>query len=111
MLKFATNETDMVPIPSGSMYGDLQSLTTIQGQNSYPPSEKAFGCHYIRKYQNGTNVVYYDPSYGVTYNDTNDFQLKAVDGYANDYGLFTNGYRYISTKQVTNICEISFTDQ
>lgn len=103
-LQFATNTFDMVPVPTNSVYGDITSLSTLEGQNTYPPSEKAFGCHYILLYNN----IYYDPSYGVTYNGTNDFQTKAVDGYVIDGGM-TDGYWYSKTKQVpTNACEIVF---
>ncbi len=105
-LQFATNDVDMVPVPPGSVYGDLTSLSTLEGQHSSPPSEKVFGGHYILKY----NGLYYDPSYGVTYASTNDFQANAVDGYANDLGDSTTNYVIFRAKQVSITCEISFTE-
>lgn len=76
----------------GPQYGDLVSKNTLAGQNSRPPSEKMFGSHYIVKVlppdPSQPPVVpldedqYFDPSYGVTYKNQDDFEDKAVDGYA-----------------------------
>ncbi|MGA2605008.1 MAG: hypothetical protein ABSG14_12340 [Verrucomicrobiia bacterium] len=76
-LQFATPNMDMVPIPSGNVYGDLTSLTGTSGQNSTTPAEKVFNLHFIVC----CNGTYYDPSYGVTYEDAADFESKAVTGY------------------------------
>jgi DNA-binding beta-propeller fold protein YncE len=72
---------EMVPLSLVS--GDLTSLSTLNGQNSAPPSEKLFGSHYIVKAPAGLNVggPYFDPSYGVTYQNNCDFETKAVAFY------------------------------
>jgi hypothetical protein len=67
----------MVPAPPGRVYGDFTKLDTLPGQNTHPPSEEWFLLHFIVKY----GQLYYDPSYGATYTDTNDFEAKAVEGY------------------------------
>lgn len=103
-LQFATNgpPADMVPRPSGDIYGDLTSLTTIEGQNTAPPSEKVFGNHRMLRY----NGVYYDPSYGVTHVSINSFVDVAVDGYA----YYQNGDPttnfIIRTKSASGVYEI-----
>jgi hypothetical protein len=52
-------------------------------QNSPQPSESVFDLHFIAEYDDsGGTPVYYDPSYGVIYWDTNDFEDTAVAGYA-----------------------------
>src|SRR5262249_14380148 len=82
----AVNNGDlMVPAQSGGMYGDLTSLATLAGQNTMPPSEKLFGNHKIVNVD--TSLVspgigpYFDPSYGVSYASSADFETKAIDGY------------------------------
>jgi hypothetical protein len=69
------------PGSSSNQYGDLVSLPTLPGQHTTPPNEKVFGSHYIVSLSPGVGP-YYDPSYGVTYNDPADFQTKAIWGYA-----------------------------
>jgi hypothetical protein len=76
-LQFITNNVDMGPRPTGDVYGDLASLTTISGQNTTPPSEKVFGNHRMVRY----GGVYYDPSYGVTHATISNLVESAVDGY------------------------------
>jgi hypothetical protein len=78
----APQPAGMVPAPTGRQYADLTKSATLSGQNTTPPSEEFFGCHFIVKY----NGVYYDPSYGVTYSDANDFENKSVEGYAEPVG-------------------------
>ena len=75
----------LTPYANGSSWttafgctGDLINDNGISGQNSATPAEKLFGRHFIQKY----NGIYYDPSYGVTYSSTADFQTKAVNGFA-----------------------------
>jgi len=73
-----------------SHYGDLESQSGIAGQNSLNPSEKVFDFHFIVKvpHFSGLKEMYYDPSYGVTYNGDDklsaakDFEEKVVAGYA-----------------------------
>jgi hypothetical protein len=67
---------EMVPLPAGG-FGDLTSDDTKPGQNSSPPSEKAFTEHEFLKYDG----KYYDPSYGVKYDDEPNFISKAVAGW------------------------------
>jgi hypothetical protein len=74
----------MVPAPAGSVYGDLTKQATLIGQNTAPPSEEWFIRHFFVKYGGS----YYDPSYGGTYSDENDFEDQAVEGYVvPDVGL------------------------
>ena len=83
----------MCPPPSGGIYGHCVNLTKILGQNSLPlaPSEKGFGNHQFLSYTNaGNQTKYYDPSYGVTYNNPADFMFKAVEGYAEN-GVVISG--------------------
>jgi hypothetical protein len=80
-LRFATNVVDMVPVPPGSVYGDLTSLSTLFGQNTSPPAEKVFNKHWIVKY----GSTYYDPSYGITHTGEDDFETNAVEGYARKF--------------------------
>ncbi|MCU1244461.1 MAG: hypothetical protein JWN02_371, partial [Acidobacteria bacterium] len=72
-----------VPHQPGT-YGDLVSLPGIPGQNSSTPGRKLFDNHVIlRSKINGVvSSTYFDPSYGRTYLSENDFESKAVDGYA-----------------------------
>lgn len=77
----------MVPKQPGDQYGDLKNLTTLKGQNSAPPSEKDFGSHYIVKVTVNPPMLYYDPSYGVTYAGADktaasaSFEANAVEGF------------------------------
>jgi hypothetical protein len=73
----------MVPKQANDTYGDLTSLSTLAGQNSSPPAEKFFGSHYIVQVDlTGVTPSFYDPSYGVTYSGPDDFEDKAIVGYA-----------------------------
>jgi hypothetical protein len=74
----------MVPLPSGSVFGDLTSDAGLPGPNSATPSEKFFARHFIVKAPSGLSVggPYFDPSYGVTYSDACAFESQAVAGYA-----------------------------
>ena len=107
-LQFAGDNFDMMPMPQGGLYGDLTSLSTIEGQNTSPPSEKVFGNHRIMKF----GALYYDPSYGQTFTDTNHFVDSAIDGYAIEHPSdnppgYTN--HIIRVKQATGVYEIQFT--
>jgi len=90
----------MVPAPSGRVYGDLTKQTTLNGQNTAPPSEEAFSCHFFVKYAG----LYYDPSYGVTYTSATDFEAKSVAGYV--YSLPVIGLNY-KVKKATGLNNIS----
>lgn len=86
---FEDDIPDMVPVPSGGVYGDFTNQATLKGQNSgnLAPSQKVFGNHQFLKYTpSATAAVYYDPSYGKTYSSQLDFQQKAVGGLAKDIG-------------------------
>jgi hypothetical protein len=90
----------MVPPQPGGIYGDVTSLNTLAGQNTSPPSEKMFGSHYIVKVNSSLYSFgqgpYFDPSYGVTYLDANDMELKAIDGYAKpDVAFPTDPARFV----------------
>jgi hypothetical protein len=72
------------PQPTAPLYGDLRSLDTLPGQNTRPPSEKVFGSHFIVKVDPSLYPgvgPYFDPSYGVWYSSSADFEAKAIDGY------------------------------
>jgi hypothetical protein len=72
----------MVPPCPNNKWGDLSRGSGLAGQNSTLPSESAFSSHFILEYTDGGGTQsYYDPSYGVIYYDTNDFEDTAVAGY------------------------------
>jgi len=87
-------------------YGDVQNGSGAPGQNSPTPAEKAFGYHFIQKFNN----TYYDPSYGTNYAGAADFQATAVAGYGsvNPDNPNTNfpGRIEFGLKQPTNTVEI-----
>lgn len=64
-----------------------------------------FGAHFIVKVTiPGVTPSYYDPSYGVTYADATDFEIKAVDGYLEHFvGDPSNVFRIRLATGVTNI--------
>ena len=103
----------MVPLPVGSIYGQMVSLATIPGQHTSPPSEKLFFRHFILKDSTGVNPTdgpYYDPSYGVTYTDACNFEVKAVDGYVvkiSDVD-FRDPASFHARKVVPGECNIKF---
>jgi len=97
---------DMVPKQPGNVYGDLTSLSTLKGQNTAPPSEKIFFKHFIIKVSlTGVTPSYYDPSYGGTYTDQDDFENKAVDGYVAPHvpGDASNAFRIKKSVGLHNI--------
>jgi hypothetical protein len=102
----------MVPLPVGSLFGQIVSLPDLHGQNTAPPSEKIFAYHFILKDTFGTSGAgpYYDPSYGVTYLNACDpsqgFEVKAVDGYLRRVG-FDAGPNY-HAEMNPNTCNIFF---
>jgi hypothetical protein len=81
---------DMLPVPP-SGYGDLTNGTGEPGQNSPTPSEKVFEFHQIlrrsvsslttRPITKPSKYIYYDPSYGLTYESTDDFKSKSIAGF------------------------------
>jgi len=86
LFDFPGSSFDMVPPPTGGVYGDLTNQNTLAGQNTSPPSEKFFGNHVFLKYTDSHSAVtYYDPSYGGTYTSEADFQAKAIDAYGVQY--------------------------
>jgi hypothetical protein len=94
-LQLPTTSFTMVPTPSPAIYGGLTSLTNVPGQNTTPPSEKAFGNHRIALFAG----KYYDPSYGLTYTGPMDFQTQAVDGFIHDYGDSTTNNMILRVRQ------------
>ena len=77
----------MVPKQASGVYGDLTNTDQLAGQNSAPPSEKAFGLHFIVKTTVNPPTLYYDASYGGTYTGADKvsaaafFEANAVEGY------------------------------
>jgi hypothetical protein len=82
----------------------------LDGQNSSPPSQKLFLWHAFVAHTTSGTVLYYDPSYGVTYNDEQDFQNKAVAAFAprNTPFVFDGKNRYLLTKPDPSILRIKF---
>ena len=71
----------MYPPPSDGAYGYFESSAGIPGQNVETPVEKAFDKHFIVK--TSETPDYYDPSYGLTYQNEEDFD-EIVFGYFRD---------------------------
>jgi hypothetical protein len=96
-LTFLTNYLDMVPVPAGANYGDLTSLSETQGQGSgtNSPSQKIFLRHYIVKY--GTN--YYDPSYGLTYNNAQNMEASSIYGFYSQETTNESGFFQIDVRR------------
>jgi hypothetical protein len=105
-LKFATNAIDMVPVPSGGLYGDLANSTSLAGQNTQPPAEKVFLFHFVVRA--GSGGTYYDPSYGITYTNALDLESKAIDGYAIDFGDSTSTNKILRVKKAQGLNEMRF---
>ncbi|MDP9191858.1 MAG: carboxypeptidase-like regulatory domain-containing protein [Acidobacteriota bacterium] len=75
--------------PPSTSYGQLVRETGIPGQNSPTPAVKVFGNHVILlPLISDGGPPYYDPSYGVRYQDADDFVVKALDG----FGVSWNSY-------------------
>jgi hypothetical protein len=104
----------MVPLPVGSIFGQMISLAGIAGQNTPQPSEKVFLRHFILKDVMGVSGAgpYYDPSYGVTYLNACDpqdgFEHKSVDGYALKIPVVDVDPNFHARKVDTNSCNIRF---
>jgi hypothetical protein len=64
-------------IPTYRTFGYIQDDFGVQGQNSSNP-EAWFKYHSIVK----IGSIYYDPSYGVKYADSNDFRANYLDGWS-----------------------------
>jgi hypothetical protein len=105
------NYVFLITASNGSMvgvsnFGDVNNLSGIAGQNSVTPAEKAFGYHFIQKYDG----IYYDPSYGAIYTNDADFQAQAVTGFGeiNPDNPNTNfpGMFEFGVKQTTNTVEV-----
>jgi hypothetical protein len=99
-------------VPVSLVSGDLTSLSTLYGQNTAPPSEKLFARHFIVEAPAGLSVggPYFDPSYGVTYQNNCDFENKAVAGYAVLAGQPNPPTQVIAVRQPTGSCNISFSN-
>jgi len=116
----ATDNRDlMIPAQVNGVYGDLTSLGTVPGQNSVPPSEKAFSSHFIVMVLppasgqlpavDPSADQYFDPSYGLTYKNADNFEVKAVDGYWAQFPSdASNVFRV--RKPIANSPNISFCD-
>jgi hypothetical protein len=101
----------MVPLPAGSVFGDLTSLSGLPGQNSPTPSEKAFNFHFIVKAPANLSVggPYFDPSYGATYSDECDFERQAVAGYSEHITGEPDNYLYV--RKPFSGCSVTLTVQ
>ena len=97
----------MVPLPSNSQFGDITSLSTIPGQNTSPPSEKAFTKHFIVKVIGMGSGSYFDPSYGAIYATTCDFESKAIAAYAAFVGPLATKY---AARKASGTCTVSFSN-
>jgi len=82
-----TGEASMYPPPSDNIYEDLESVDGIAGQNSQTPVEKAFLNHFMVKISDTqtANLPYYDPSYGLTYQNKEEFDEDVVFGYFSNF--------------------------
>ncbi|MFO7957127.1 MAG: hypothetical protein R6X33_08485, partial [Candidatus Brocadiia bacterium] len=75
-------------------YDDIdRSPEGIAGQNMATPAEKAFAWHVVTGYivQDPRSETYYDPSYGKTYEDEQDFTDAVIAGWGKQ---FLNEVRY-----------------
>ena len=101
----------MVPIPSGSVFGGLTSLSTLPGQNTAPPAEKVFTQHFILLAPSslGLDEPYLDPSYGVTYAGACDFQSTSVAGYAHQEASTGSTVNFEVRQPTATNCNITFT--
>jgi hypothetical protein len=95
-----TPPNEMLPKPAGNKYGDLTNVNGTAGQNSLTPSEKVFADHAFIRYPSGSGR-YYDPSYGLTYDDPPSFEAKAIDGFLAPVGPDT--YLVRKPIMITNI--------
>jgi hypothetical protein len=70
-------------VPDLFAYGDLTNVDGLPGQHTARPSEKVFDSHFVVKVgaAAGGQGPSFDPSYGVTYVNAADFEVKAVAGY------------------------------
>jgi hypothetical protein len=79
-IQFPTKNPDYSCSEGNTQYGNWISTEGASGQNTITPYVKVFGGHAIAKY----GEVYYDPSYGVTYANEQDFEDQAIVGYGLD---------------------------
>ncbi|HID98912.1 MAG TPA: hypothetical protein EYP59_01310 [Thiotrichaceae bacterium] len=77
-----------MPVPSekkdgNPVYGDFVNLPGVAGQNTRTPSEKVFHDHWIVKVELDqlSSKPYYDPSYGLVYENKEDFEKNALYGF------------------------------
>jgi hypothetical protein len=82
----------MVPPLAMNVYGDMRSESGISSQNTPTPSEKVFWRHYIVKVAEAKGDPYFDPPYGITYADADDFERKAVEGYVAKFAGDAGGH-------------------
>jgi Glucodextranase, domain B/Carboxypeptidase regulatory-like domain len=67
----------------GQLYGTCRNDFGEPGQNTSTPSAKIFKWHAFVAVGTGIGTTrYYDPSYGLEYSSPEDFQEKALDGWA-----------------------------
>jgi hypothetical protein len=116
----ASGDQGMVPPgtnPPPPNFGDLTNGIGVAGQNSTTPSEKFFGVHFIVEAPttldgaptNPNDIggyLYFDPSYGVGYKDSCDFETKAVAAYADQIAGTNN---YYAEKPPANGCNVTLT--
>lgn len=101
---YAGETYDMVPVPPGSLYGEmLNDQITLSGQWSIPPSQKLFDLHRFIGYDNPLgNTIYLDPSYGVVYTGEADFQTYLA-GFWDFDGSENGRYRLKVTKPTATL--------
>jgi hypothetical protein len=72
---------EMVPPAATRPYGDIKNRPQVPGQGSDTPSEKCFIVHrIIEATAPDSRIMYYDPSYGITYTGPADIINTAIDG-------------------------------
>jgi hypothetical protein len=91
ILQFPGTKNEMTPAPQDRRYWHLvNDKPGVEGQNSTPPSQKAFPNHIVVDYtfEGTTTTVLCDPSYGKRYTGDDDeqrlkeFQKAALEGVA-----------------------------
>jgi len=111
-----TGGIGMVPLPVGSLFGQMVSQTGSPGQNSPTPAEKVFSSHYIVKLTDtmvtGVGGPYFDPSYGLTYLNECDpaqgFEHKALAGYARSILSIESPPSFHARTTSSGSCSMSF---
>ncbi len=98
----------MVPPKPDGIYGRMKSLAGVAGQNTPTPSEKVFSSHtVVELLAPGLSGTYYDPSYGKTFANEQDFQRTALAGFAKRYG--DDGHLEYRVRRAGSSVQVVFT--